>query len=258
MNMGAKNTHPSSASYPQPPPPQPISSQGHMPIKQENGVFDTSFLALPSSSYNSNPSYAAQRAANLANMHAAQSGLPGLPRNIAQQQHQPQIKQENNQAFDGAGDNPQDSASFSSGQGMMRAQAEASLQSLEAGGLLRPMDSLKKSKKVQKQQHKKQASSEETSIPGLDGVDDTTADRSGSPVADEDAINSDLDSDTSEDDGGDGEGGAGDSLKGDVIICLYDKVQRVKNKWKCTLKDGVVTIDGKDYVFHKSTGEFEW
>lgn len=27
---------------------------------------------------------------------------------------------------------------------------------------------------------------------------------------------------------------------------------------KCTLKDGVLNVNGKDYVFHKATGEYEW
>ncbi|KAI9660770.1 MAG: transcription factor IIA subunit alpha [Alyxoria varia] len=70
----------------------------------------------------------------------------------------------------------------------------------------------------------------------------------------EDAINSDLDD--SEDELN--EGIEGNEFEGDTILCLYDKVQRVKNKWKCTLKDGVVTVAGRDYVFHKANGEFEW
>lgn len=44
----------------------------------------------------------------------------------------------------------------------------------------------------------------------------------------------------------------------DNILCTYDKVQRVKNKWKCTLKDGVMSVGGKEWVFHKGMGEFEW
>ena len=27
---------------------------------------------------------------------------------------------------------------------------------------------------------------------------------------------------------------------------------------KCVLKDGVLSVNGKDYVFHKATGEYEW
>lgn len=72
---------------------------------------------------------------------------------------------------------------------------------------------------------------------------------------DEDAINSDLDDDEEEDqvDQNEGEGPVGET-----ILCTYDKVQRVKNKWKCTLKDGILTTGGKEYVFHKANGEFEW
>lgn len=69
-----------------------------------------------------------------------------------------------------------------------------------------------------------------------------------------DAINSDLDdSDSGEEDGVDAEG----AVK-DIVFCTYDKVARVKNKWKCVLKDGVIHVNGKDYLFSKCTGEFEW
>lgn len=72
---------------------------------------------------------------------------------------------------------------------------------------------------------------------------------------DSEAINSDLDdSDTGDDEDAD-EGGAGDS---DIVFCTYDKVARVKNKWKCILKDGMIHVNGKDYLFAKCTGEFEW
>ncbi|KAF3939133.1 hypothetical protein ABW19_dt0202888 [Dactylella cylindrospora] len=64
------------------------------------------------------------------------------------------------------------------------------------------------------------------------------------PDMDEDAINSDLD-DTDEepvDDDDDGEGIP------QIMLCMYDKVQRTKNKWKCVLKDGILTVNGKEYV----------
>lgn len=71
---------------------------------------------------------------------------------------------------------------------------------------------------------------------------------------DSDDINSDLDdgldSDKSEDADGDQEG--------QIMLCLYDKVQRIKNKWKSGLKEGIANINGKDYVFQKATGECEW
>ncbi|KAH8698829.1 transcription factor IIA, alpha/beta subunit [Talaromyces proteolyticus] len=71
---------------------------------------------------------------------------------------------------------------------------------------------------------------------------------------DEDAINSDLD----DPDDLAAEDPEGDDAVGQVMLCTYDKVQRVKNKWKCTLKDGILSTGGKEYVFHKGQGEFEW
>lgn len=72
---------------------------------------------------------------------------------------------------------------------------------------------------------------------------------------DSEAINSDLDDSDTENEDDDEEGPAGDS---DIVFCTYDKVARVKNKWKCTLKDGMIHVNGKDYLFAKCTGEFEW
>ncbi|ORY81027.1 transcription factor IIA, alpha/beta subunit [Protomyces lactucae-debilis] len=74
---------------------------------------------------------------------------------------------------------------------------------------------------------------------------------------DDEAINSDLDD--SDDDalnsGNEAEGDEGDMQ---TVLCLYDKVARTKNKWKCVLKDGLVSLNGRDYAFSKANGEFEW
>jgi len=72
---------------------------------------------------------------------------------------------------------------------------------------------------------------------------------------DSEAINSDLDDSDTEAEDAEDEGTAGDT---DIVFCTYDKVARVKNKWKCTLKDGMIHVNGKDYLFAKCTGEFEW
>lgn len=69
----------------------------------------------------------------------------------------------------------------------------------------------------------------------------------------DDDINSDLD-DTDDDDD-DGEGG--EEIE-HIILCLYDKVTRTKNKWKCILKDGIMLVNGRDYLFHRANGDFEW
>jgi len=43
-----------------------------------------------------------------------------------------------------------------------------------------------------------------------------------------------------------------------VVVCQYDKIARSKNKWKFYLKDGIMNLRAKDYVFHKANGESEW
>lgn len=64
-----------------------------------------------------------------------------------------------------------------------------------------------------------------------------------------------MDDSDSDNDGDREEGGSADA---DIVFCTYDKVARVKNKWKCILKDGMIHVNGKDYLFQKCTGEFEW
>lgn len=59
---------------------------------------------------------------------------------------------------------------------------------------------------------------------------------------DEDAINSDLDDPEDHE----AEENDAEDAVGQVMLCTYDKVQRVKNKWKCTLKDGILTTGGKE------------
>ncbi|KAJ2539059.1 transcription factor IIA subunit alpha [Coemansia sp. RSA 1933] len=71
--------------------------------------------------------------------------------------------------------------------------------------------------------------------------------------AQEDLINSDLD-DTDEDDY---ENGGTEDIE-HIILCQYEKVTRTRNRWKCVLRDGIMLINGRDYLFQKATGEFEW
>lgn len=152
---------------------------------------------------------------------------------------------------------------------IVRRHAQAIQQRLEAGGLLVPLEEqyppnkrartgkepalAKAGPSVDPASTSAAEPSAPRNIPGLDG-DVEDEDIKFEDLGGEDAINSDLDD--SEDELN--ENIEGDSFEGDQILCLYDKVQRVKNKWKCTLKDGIVTVNGKDYVFHKANGEFEW
>ncbi|KAJ8670429.1 hypothetical protein QAD02_001688 [Eretmocerus hayati] len=43
-----------------------------------------------------------------------------------------------------------------------------------------------------------------------------------------------------------------------VVVCQYDKITRSRNKWKFYLKDGIMNLSGKDFVFQKANGDAEW
>jgi transcription initiation factor TFIIA large subunit len=124
-------------------------------------------------------------------------------------------------------------------------QIGAMAQRLDSG-LMVPLDELPKGKKrraarrVRKQASGAEASSSRTApIPQLDGEDD---DEDRKEERDEDAINSDLDD--PDDDFNDGDDSNDETM--DYMLCTYDKVQRVKNKWKCTLKDGILTTNKRE------------
>ncbi|XP_059607606.1 transcription initiation factor IIA subunit 1 [Phlebotomus argentipes] len=108
----------------------------------------------------------------------------------------------------------------------------------------------------------------------LDGAADTS-DEDGTDVSDDDNIDGDDDDPDNDPDDADGEGGAeeeplnseddvtdedaADLFDTDnVVVCQYDKITRSRNKWKFYLKDGIMNIGGKDYVFQKSNGDAEW
>lgn len=71
----------------------------------------------------------------------------------------------------------------------------------------------------------------------------------------EPALEEELDSnDLSESDGGvDNE----ETTK-NVMLCLFDKVTRVKDKRRCTLKHGFLSIGRTDYTFNIANGDLEW
>jgi transcription initiation factor TFIIA large subunit len=87
-----------------------------------------------------------------------------------------------------------------------------------------------------RQAQQAEASSSSSAVPKVNNFDGDDEEN------DEDAINSDLDD--PEDENGAGEDDDDDML--DYMLCTYDKVQRVKNKWKCTLKDGILTTNKKE------------
>jgi transcription initiation factor TFIIA large subunit len=119
---------------------------------------------------------------------------------------------------------------------MLRRQLDEMSHRLDSG-LMVPLDELKTPIK-----HKTRAKDTNmVSIPQFDGLGlDDEDDKKEIP--DDEAINSELD-DT--DDELEREGDEDEDI-GDTMLCTYDKVQRVKNKWKCTLKDGILTANGKE------------
>ncbi|KAK3710699.1 hypothetical protein LTR37_010118 [Vermiconidia calcicola] len=133
-------------------------------------------------------------------------------------------------------------------------QASADIQS----GLMVPLDEQPSNKRLKRKAvaSSSHRASSFVAIPQLDGdVDDEDEKPDIKDEDDENAINSDLDDSDEE---GQNQMGEEDDEFTDSILCTYDKVQRVKNKWKCTLKDGVMSANGKEWVFHKGMGEFEW
>ncbi|KAI9648780.1 transcription factor IIA subunit alpha [Ciborinia camelliae] len=132
---------------------------------------------------------------------------------------------------------------------LIREKIESMGKAMEGGGLMLPLKEATNISSTKRQRKILSGSVPQTDGPGSDDDDDRVKDE-----LDEDAINSDLDDsdDGLNDDEDDDEG------MGHIMLCMYDKVQRVKNKWKCVMKDGVLTVNGKEYVFHKATGEYEW
>jgi len=43
-----------------------------------------------------------------------------------------------------------------------------------------------------------------------------------------------------------------------VAVCQYDKVARSKTKWNIHLRNGIITVNGKEFSFCKASGVLEW
>lgn len=147
----------------------------------------------------------------------------------------------------------------------IRQQVEQMNRSMEGGGLMMPLSDqsnlpqMKKRKTVNVKADPGSSCSNLTTahssdlkhvprIPQMDGdEEDDDDDKTGIKDElfdddDEDAINSDLD----DPDDNVIEEEPDDGRPQQIMLCTYDKVARVKNKWKCTLKDGVLTTGGKE------------
>lgn len=127
---------------------------------------------------------------------------------------------------------------------LMRTHIEAMVADQDSG-LGMPLSAMPKGQKRKaitrvRQVRQAEASSSTSSVPRVAPFDGEDAkEEEENP---EDAINSDLDDPEDDLDNADNS----DDEMIDYMLCTYDKVQRVKNKWKCTLKDGVLTTNKKE------------
>jgi len=113
----------------------------------------------------------------------------------------------------------------------------------------------------------------------LDGAVDSSDDdddlKSSDDTADEDDADEDSDSDLDPDGESYAGGiemsppGSGDDVTDEeapsdlfdtenVVVCKYDKISRLRMRWKLKLMDGVMHLNGRDYVFQKAHGEVDW
>lgn len=114
---------------------------------------------------------------------------------------------------------------------------------LEGGGLMLPLNERSETRLAVKRGHQNRNSAvtpHEASSSLGQAQGDAAADEERPIDEDEDAINSDLDDPNDQVDDDENE-----DIE-QVMLCTYDKVQRVKNKWKCTLKDGILKVDGSE------------
>ncbi|XP_070578350.1 stonin-2-like [Ptychodera flava] len=109
----------------------------------------------------------------------------------------------------------------------------------------------------------------------VDGGNDTSSDEEDDEYGGEGKEDEDDDDDDEENEDNDAEGvedeeplNSGDDVDDEdpaelfdtenVVVCQYDKINRSRNKWKFHLKDGIMNLKGKDYVFQKAIGDAEW
>lgn len=67
-----------------------------------------------------------------------------------------------------------------------------------------------------------------------------------------------LNEDDDDDDVDEADNGDEEPATNHLVLAQFDKVTRSKNKWKCTLKDGIMHLNNRDILFVKATGEFEF
>lgn len=72
----------------------------------------------------------------------------------------------------------------------------------------------------------------------------------GSELADE--LNSDLDDEEADAEEVD------DEVVGDLVLCQYEKIHRVRSRWRGVLRSGIIHVADSDLCFNRSTIDLEW
>jgi len=147
--------------------------------------------------------------------------------------------------------------------------SETDIENIESESQIVPLISASSVSKAKKRTHRRpkilQVDGPADSSDEEDAVDDDDDGDDDDDDDDDDDIDPDGDDDEgveeeplgSEDDISDED--ASDLFETDnVVVCQYDKITRARNKWKFHLKDGIMNLNGKDYVFQRAHGDAEW
>lgn len=43
-----------------------------------------------------------------------------------------------------------------------------------------------------------------------------------------------------------------------LVLAYFEKVNRTKSRWRCTLKQGIMNIEGRDKLFKNASGDFRF
>jgi transcription initiation factor TFIIA large subunit len=174
-----------------------------------------------------NPAYRAQLLAQQQRA-AHQAALNAVPNGIAKSQVDGGVD-EDDQAFDGvllqrASNGSTSELGRVQIDSMLHEQIARGAKRMEGGGLMLPLREATKHKGIAKRERKS------SGVAQHDGPEDDALVKDEDDDAD--AINSDLDDpeDNMDDDEDD------DDAMGHIMLCTWDKVQRVKNKWYVSLE----------------------
>jgi transcription initiation factor TFIIA large subunit len=44
----------------------------------------------------------------------------------------------------------------------------------------------------------------------------------------------------------------------DLVLCQFERVAHQKDQWKIVLKDGIIRVNKRDFVFSRAAGVFDW